>query len=346
MLDSAATQVRRASHTTRTGHRASARPRWLLLIHEIPPKPDYFRVKVRRRLHRVGAVALKNSVYVLPRGDETLEDFQWLLREIVADGGDATLCEAAFVEGIDDAELEAIFRAARDADYTEIATAARAIAGAARTARDGSQHAGRPHADLARLRRRLDDVVAIDYFKALGREEALDALAAAEARLCPPEVPATGTTRKAAHHFSPGRVWVTREGVHVDRIASAWLIRRFIDPKARFKFVTSRKYRPAANEVRFDMFEAEYTHEGDLCTFETLLDHFGLQERGLRAIGELVHDIDFKEARFARPETAGFAALIDGIALTHEDDPARLERGATALDDLYTVFRRRPGTRR
>jgi len=133
---------------------------------------------------------------------------------------------------------------------------------------------------------------------------------------------------------------VTREGAQVDRIASAWLIRRFIDPKARFKFVPSKKYTPAANDVRFDMFEAEYTHEGDLCTFETLVVRFGLKERGLRAIAEMVHDIDFREAHFGRPETAGFGALIDGIALAHENDQTRLERGAAALDDLYAVFRR------
>src|SRR6476646_2703980 len=82
---------------------------WLLLVHQIPPKPDYFRVKVRRRLQRIGAVPLKNSVYVLPSRPETLEDFRWLLREIVSDGGEATLCTAEFVEGLTQAELQAMF---------------------------------------------------------------------------------------------------------------------------------------------------------------------------------------------------------------------------------------------
>jgi hypothetical protein len=98
---------------------------------------------------------------------------------------------------------------------------------------------------------------------------------------------------------------VTREGVHVDRIASAWLIRRFIDLEARFKFVPSRGYVPRAGEIRFDMADAEYTHVGDDCTFQTLVRRFGLAERPLRTIGEIVHDIDCKDELFGRPETAG-----------------------------------------
>ena len=93
---------------------------WLLLIHQIPPKPDYFRVKVRRRLQRLGALALKNSVYVLPNREETAEDFQWLLREIVAEGGEATLCAATFLAGTSDTELEERFRSERDVEYAGV----------------------------------------------------------------------------------------------------------------------------------------------------------------------------------------------------------------------------------
>src|SRR5258708_39442479 len=95
--------------------------RWLLLIHQLPPKPNYFRVKVWRRLQRLGAVAIKNSVYVLPRSDQTYEDFEWVLREIVKDGGDASICEARFVEGLSDGQVEALFHAAREADYAQLA---------------------------------------------------------------------------------------------------------------------------------------------------------------------------------------------------------------------------------
>jgi hypothetical protein len=288
---------------------------WLLLIHQIPPKPDYFRVKVRRRLQRIGAVALKNSVYVLPPRPQTIEDFRWLLREIVAEGGEATVCEAEFVEGITQDDLEGMFRAERDRDYAELVVAAQI------------------ETDLGRLRRRLEEIMDIDYFSAPGRRAAEQALATIEARLHAPAGRGAGRPRRA--EAMTGRTWVTRRDVFVDRIASAWLIRRFLDPKARFKFVGSKTYQPKSGEVRFDMFEAEYTHEGDHCTFETLLERAELRDRALIAIAEIVHDIDCKDEKFGREEAAGVAALVRGIARANPDDGARLERGAAAFDDLY-----------
>jgi len=138
-----------------------------------------------------------------------------------------------------------------------------------------------------------------------------------------------------------GRTWVTRIGVHVDRIASAWLIRRFIDPEAKFKFVAPKGYAALADELRFDMFEAEFSHEGDRCTFEVLCTGFALDAPGLRAIAELVHDIDLKDGKFARPEVAGLAAQIAGLALLHREDETRLARGAELFDELLTYFARK-----
>jgi len=303
----------------------SGRPdKWLLLIHQIPPKPDYFRVKVRRRLQRIGAVALKNSVYVLPSRSATLEDFHWLLREIVAEGGEATVCEAAFVEGISRNDLEGMFRAERDRDYAEVAVAAQALA-----AKDDTEI----ETDLGRLRRRVEEIMEIDYFSASGRRATEQALTTIESRLhAPAGRPGSRARRIEA---MTGRTWVTRRDVFVDRIASAWLIRRFIDPKARFKFVGSKTYQPKPGEVRFDMFEAEYTHEGDRCTFETLLERAALRDRALTGIAEIVHDIDCKDEKFGREEAAGVAALARGIARANLGDGARLERGASVFDDLY-----------
>ena len=146
---------------------------------------------------------------------------------------------------------------------------------------------------------------------------------------------------EAADRVAPGRTWVTRQDVHVDRMASTWLIRRFIDKKARFKFVAARGYRPRAGELRFDMFQAEYTHVGADCTFQTLVRRFGLDDVALKAISEIVHDIDCKDELFARPETAGVARLVGGIASAHDDDSTRIERGGAVLDDLYAAFSRR-----
>jgi len=315
-------------------------PRWLLLIHQIPPRPAYLRVKVGRRLQGLGAVAIKNSVYVLPRSDQALEDFQWVRREIVAGRGDATVCEARFVEGRSDADVEALFTTARDADYVALAGEARRLERAlAGSKRRGAMAPEPARQSLLRLRKQLSENAAIDFFRAAGREPVEELLAGIEARLRPAvrEAPAAEPVRADGLH---DRTWVTRRGVQVDRIASAWLIRRFIDPRADFKFVPGHEYVPAAGEVRFDMFQAEFTHDGDLCTFEVLLRDVGSKDAALRRLGEIVHDIDLKDAKFARPEALGLGRLIAGIALRHPEDEARIAEGGAVFDSLYEYFRR------
>ncbi len=165
-------------------------------------------------------------------------------------------------------------------------------------------------------------------------------MAGLEARLAAPSPElATAPTPDAFKN----RVWVTRQGVHVDRIACAWLIRRFVDPQARFKFVPGKDYKPAPGELRFDMFEAEFTHEGERCSFEVMLARFALDDPALTGIAEIVHDIDLKDGKFAREETAGLAHLIQGLCLGERDDAQRIARGGQLLDDLYQYFRRKRG---
>jgi hypothetical protein len=292
---------------------------WLLFIHQIPPKPDYFRVKVRRRLHRIGAVPLKNSVYLLPAREETMEDFQWLLREVRAEGGEATLCRAALLDGASNGEIEALFRAERRADYAAIERDAAAIGGG-----------GADDADVGRLRRRVEETARIDFFGAPGREAAEHAIERAAAR---PD--GAGSEVEARPR---GRTWVTRPGLGVDRMSSAWLIRRFIDPEARFAFAPPAEAGSMSGVLRFDMYQGEFTHEGNRCTFEVLLDRFGLDQPALRAVADLVHDIDCKEDKYARPETPGVAAIVEGIRRPEMDDASRLEQGAILFEGLYHGF--------
>jgi hypothetical protein len=301
--------------------------RWLLLFHQIPPNPAYVRVKVGRRMQRIGAVALKNTVYVLPLGDAALEDFQWIVREVVAAGGDATVCEARFVEGMTDAEVERRFVEARDADYRE-------LAGAARDLGSHPDSTGVTESEIRRLEARLEEIVAIDFFGASGRLAVQGLLDDLRRRI---QGPADNEPAAVEERIS-GRTWVTRKGVHVDRIASAWLIRRFIDPDCRFEFVPARGYRPEAGKLRFDMFDAEFTHEGQDCTFEVLCRRFAPHRAGLREIAEIVHDIDLKDGKFGRAETAGVAALILGICRISAGDEERLERGFALFDGLLATF--------
>jgi len=312
--------------------------RWHLLIHQIPPKPSYLRVKVGRRLQALGAVPVKNSVYVLPRSDQAFEDLQWLRREIVAEGGDASVCEARFVEGLSDAAIEGMFSAAREVDYGALARETRRLQASLSRSRKRAAGNNAGAAALVRLRKQLAEVVAIDFFGAPGRDAVEGLLASIEAAIRPPS-DAKSTSGLASE--VKGGTWVTRTGVHIDRIASAWLIRGFIDATARFKFVPGQEYAAASGELRYDMFEAEFTHEGDLCTFEVLLRHFTIKDGALRQIAEIVHDVDLKDAKFARPEAMGIDRLIAGIAMRHKDDEARLTEGGAVFESLYEYFKRK-----
>ncbi|MFL5249165.1 MAG: chromate resistance protein ChrB domain-containing protein [Myxococcales bacterium] len=312
---------------------------WLLLIHQIPPKPNYFRVKIWRRLQRLGAVGIKNSVYALPASEQAHEDLNWVLREIVEGGGDASLVEARFVEGLGDEQVEEMFRAARDADYQEIAAEARDLV--QKLPRKGElpdEKRAELEAALARLRKRVAEIAAIDFFHGRSREPVEGLLQDLSERLIRPDAEPEQT---AAPERPRGRTWVTRTGIHVDRMASAWLIRRFIDPDAKLKFVTARDYRHKQGELRFDMFDGEYTHKGELCTFEVLLRAFQIAEPALRPIAEMVHDVDLKMEKYARPETAGFEQLVNAIAIAHREDEERLARASAMLDDLYELYKRK-----
>jgi len=315
--------------------------RWLLLIHQLPAKPAYARVKIWRRLKGLGAVTVKNSVYALPSNAETHEDFAWLVKEIAELGGEGFVCEARLVDGLGDGEVQALFDAARDEDYAEISAAARELA-AGRSDATNAEFVGQ----VARLRKQLDEIVAIDFFGADGREPAEGLVSGLEAGLQQEETDVSASPAPTSSGPLKGRVWVTRQDVQIDRIASAWLIRRFIDPEARFKFVPGAGYLPQQGELRFDMFEGEFTHQGDRCTFEVLIGHTGLADPALSAIGEIIHDIDLKDDKYGREEVAGVRSLIAGIAASGPDDTQRLARGAALLDDLYSSFAGKQGSKK
>lgn len=316
-------------------------PGWLLLIHQIPPKPNYFRVKIWRRLQRLGAVAIKNSVYALPSSEQAQEDLNWVLREIVEGGGDASLVEARLVEGLNDEQVKEMFRAARDADYMAVADDTRDLA--KRLPRKGEiadEKRGELEGALARLQKRVSEIAAIDFFHAR-RREALDGLLKEVQERIAAQSPRSETAPARPVEKPRGATWVTRTGIHVDRMASAWLIRRFIDPKAKFKFVGSRDYRHQAGELRFDMFDGEFTHQGELCSFEVLLARFEITDAAVRPLAEIVHDIDLKDEKYGRADNAGFEHLINGIAMAHPEDEVRLQRASAVLDDLYEYFKRK-----
>ncbi len=305
---------------------------WYLLIHQLPPKPLYLRAKIRQRLARVGAVALKNAIYVLPRRDECLEDFQWVAEEATAGGGEAYVCKAEFLESRTDTVLVERFRSERDADYEALVKTIRDLGGSGRRGTPAALEEDLP-ASIARARKRFEEIARTDFFEAPGRRKIERLLRELESQRRPRR-PAPGRDDLV------GRTWTTRRGLHIDRIASAWLIRRFIDPTASFSFVDPKESaRPG--ELRFDMVGGDFSHEGDRCTFETLLARTGVANRSLMEIAEIVHDIDLKDGKFARPEAAGLERLVIGLILANPEDEARLERGSVLFDELYQSFRKK-----
>jgi hypothetical protein len=300
---------------------------WLLLVHQIPPKPAYLRAKVLRRLTQLGAIPLKNSAYLLPASDASLEDFEWLRREIVEQGGEGWILQGSLKAGLTNDGAREGFRRARAADFADLTLEARALLDRARAAAGDAEGLT---AEWRRLDRRVKAVMRIDFFDAPGREELGVLMDTIDRTLNPTPAPASASPESLR-----GRTWMTRTGVKVDRMASAWLIRRVIDPAATFVFTDPDARPPSPDVVRFDMFEGEFTHDGDLCTFEVLLRaSTRADDEALQAIAEIVHDLDLKDDRYQRPETAGIAAMIHGITTRHADDQKRIGEGTTLFDAL------------
>lgn len=325
-----------------------AKREWMLLIHQLPPKPTNLRVRAWRKLQKLGAVSIKNSVYVLPFDEKTHEDFQWLKQEIEAAGGEATVFRAGAVEGATDDEIINAFRKERDEEYARLAAEFDGLTGAVgEQKRGGHLSAGRlgsHEAELDKLHAELERVVSTDFFEARGRAAATTAH-----ERCRKVIRTTQDRRSAGKGrratkgdvLDPsqfqGRRWVTRRNLHIDRLASAWLIRQFIDKRPRFHFVAEGE--TIEGGVPFDMFGAEFTHQGEDCTFETLIKRFGLgDDPALRELAEIVHDIDLKDGKFNRLEAAGLDGVVRGLGALLNDDRKLLRQSSAVFDGLYALL--------
>jgi hypothetical protein len=319
---------------------------WMLLIHQLPPKPTNLRVGTWRKLQKLGAVSIKNSVYALPFNEKTHEDFQWLKQEIETAGGEATVFRAGAVEGATNDEIVASFRKARDEDYAKLTAELDGLTGAIREQKRGGHlsaiRLGKYESELDKLHAELDRVVSTDFFNAKGRTDAQSAYERCQKVLLTSRSRDTTTanvTRGDAVDRSryQGKRWVTRRNLHIDRLASAWLIRQFIDSRPRFYFVADGE--TVEGSIPFDMFGAEFTHQGEDCTFETLIKRFGLgDDHALRQIAEIVHDIDLKDDKFNRLEAAGLNATVRGLSELLKDDRKLLQQCGVVFDGLYALL--------
>jgi hypothetical protein len=318
--------------------RQSGQERWLVFVHQLPAHPSNARVKTWRRLQQLGAVSVKNAVHVLPNTAQAVEDFEWLRTEVVALGGQATIFTASSLSGLEEKHIVRQFKKVQTEEYAKLTKDIRAL----RT----SLHKGYRFDDDARrkidlLRERLSSVQQKDFFGASGGRQAQAALKHLAGKLHKPTSRATAdaTSEKLLDRRDyVRRTWVTRPHPGVDRFASAWFIRRFIDPYAAFVFAESPTKHPAA--VPFDMYQSGgFKHEGDRCTFEVLQHRFPVDDAAIRSIAEIVHDLDLKDDRYKNPHRATIGVLVEGLRAAVVEDGALLEHGIVMFEALYQSCR-------
>jgi hypothetical protein len=313
--------------------------RWLALLMSLPPTPTRHRVGVWRKLQRMGAIRLRGAAWLLPETAETTELFQWLVQEIQSFRGEATLLRVDRIETMAEDEVRTLFHRARATEYQAVVHGCREVT--AQIDRLKVAHRGsvpQVRARLDGLKRELDRIQTIDYLESPAGQRTKAAWEATAKRLRTLDRP-TGSRTHRGSVPAPGSTWITRPRPHIDRIASAWLLKRFCDPTAKFGFADAAD--AARKGIPFDILGAEFGHHGEDCTFETLVRRFGIKDRRVKLIAEIVHEADLHDGKFNRQESMGVSLAIKGLAAATKDDHELLERGMAIFDGLYSVLKQK-----
>jgi len=310
-------------------------PKWLLLLLQLPTRPAAARMMAWRRLQQLGSVAIKNSAYALPNTAQAREDFEWLRAEVLAANGQASIMVADALTAEEDESIRAAFLKQRAAEYDSVL---RELDTVLRGLKPRAVGAGRLAAERA-LRNARDEIGRLDAMELIpadARGRAVDAIERLNARLTArDESPPLAVTSMRDRRNVRAHTWVTRPRPGVDRMSSAWLIQRFIDPSAKFAFAAEPPPSGDRKRVAFDMFGVEYGHQGDRCSFEVLSDRFGIADARVRYIGKIVHDVDLKDQRYRLPETPVVARIVEGLRATYADDDDLLAHGIAMFAALY-----------
>jgi len=305
---------------------------WIVLSYSLPSKANTPRVTLWRRLRRLGSISLTGSVYILPANDECVEYFQWLAQEIRQAEGEALVMHVPQFEGLEDGHLTALFNQARQEEYDEIlgqlTDLERQIESAAR-----QDPACDFHSTLHKLQKQQTDVARIDYFQCRQGMAVTAQLNRIKQMLMPDDANAPLIATAVIAQYQD-KQWVTRPRPHIDRLACAWLIRRYLNPDAVIRYSVE----PKPDEVGFDMDGAEFSHQGNLCTFEVILRAFQLDDTALHILAEIVHEIDLRDGRYQRPETAGIDVILHGWLLADVPDSGLEQRGIALFEGLHAAL--------
>ena len=301
---------------------------WLLLLLRLPATHTAQRVAIWRKLKKSGAIQIQTSTYILPDEPARYESFQWLTQHIRDAGGDATLVRAREIEGLPNEKLIGLFNSTRAKEYTVLAEMLRS-----------SKHRGTtttkepaPHL-IDRVRKQFREIQQTDFFDCPRAQDVEMRLGKLEG-----DQRSESTAHRIRSRDYRGRTWLTRPRPEIDRVGSAWLVRNFIDPNARFIF--GQKIPKKRRVVSFDMLNADFSHQGDDCTFETLTKRFGIQDKTLRKIGEMIHDADLDDGKFGRNECIGIDRVLKGWAKEGLADQEILRRGFECFEALHAFLRR------
>lgn len=307
----------------------SAPQSWLMLMYSLPTRQSAERVSLWRKLKKFGALPFKTSAYVLPNEALHRERFQWLAKQVLDGGGDATLVLVTEIEGLSSDQMVGLFNDAREFEYNELTQELNKLA-----QRNKDKKRESFEAEVEKLNRHFHEIREIDFFHCPAAHDAEMLLKRTEGMFRPK----TRTVTKLKAEDFTGKAWLTRPRPEVDRAGSAWLIRKYIDSKARFVFGERPTVFPGA--IPYDMFDVEFTHQGEDCTFETLIARFDIQDPAVRQIAEMIHDADIEDGKFERVEGIGIDRLLKGWAKQGLGDLQILAKGFECFDALYEALRK------
>lgn len=315
---------------------------WLLFFYSVPSRPVSNRMKIWRRLIQAGALPFKGAAYMLPHSEEHYEFCQWLVSEAVGMGGEAAFVHVEKIETMQDREIIDLFNRQRERDYQDIEKGLEGLERKIQSIKKGSSiHGSKKLSEqLYKLLKEFEAIRRIDFFSSKAGAVLKKRLETLQAELRGIDRVYGGIRIPAivSKHIKDyqGKTWVTRKRPFVDRMASAWLIKRFIDKKAAFRFADEKEIeRSGKKMVAFDVMGGEFTHIGDMCTFEVFIKSFNLTDRRIKKIAAIVHEIDMKDDKFKTPEAKGIEEILTGIRKTSKSDSDALERGMGIFEMLY-----------